>query len=124
MTARLVLALLFLYSETAGAAPAFPWTSFRAIGQERPAGDMDLCNPENPRTRIAAMIIHHPQGFYRLWAMLHGPEWMAVHYDGEARPDWVWRGTWSGDVLAVTSVSPFDPYGHASACDVLFGSTL
>lgn len=54
--------------------------------------------------------------------MLHGPQWIAVHYDGEARPDWVWRGTWSGDVLTVTSVSPYDRYAHASACEMLFES--
>ncbi|MBI2153177.1 MAG: hypothetical protein HYU24_05660 [Candidatus Rokubacteria bacterium] len=84
---------------------------------------MDLCNPENPRTRITTLFIERPQGFYRFGAMAHGPEWMAVRYDVEARPDWVWRGTWSGDVLTVTSVSPYDRYGHASACEVLFGSS-
>ncbi len=70
------------------------------------------------------MFIHHPQGFYRVWAMLHGREWMAVRYNGEARPDWVWRGTWAGDILTVTSALPYDVYAHASACDVLFGSNL
>ncbi len=124
MTWRLWLALLMFWSETAGAAPAFPWSSFRAIAQERPAGYIANCNPQNERTRIAELVIRQPRGFYRLWAALNGSEWMAIHYDGEAHPEWVWRGTWSGDALTVTRVSPYDPYTHASACDVLFESNL
>ena len=122
LTGRLLLALLLLSSETAGPAPAFPWQSFRAIAQEPMAGEVNLCNPENPRTRVTAFFIHRPMGFYRVWAMTHGREWMAVRYDGDARPEWVWRGTWAGDVLAVTSVSPYDRSAHASACEVLFGT--
>ena len=123
MTAGLFLALLLHSLETAGPTPTFPWTSLRAIAREHPTGEVNLCKPENPRTRMTALFIGRPRGFYRFWAMIHGPEWMAVRYDGEARPEWVWRGTWSGDVLTVTSVSPYDRYAHASACEVLFGSS-
>lgn len=124
MPGHVLLMALLLWTDTTGAAPAFPWASFRAIAQEQPAGDVGLCNPEDDHTKITAMFIGRPPGFYRMWAMLDGPEWLAVHYDGDARPDWVWRGTWAGDRLTVTWVSPFDPYAHASACHVLFGSDL
>ena len=122
LTLRLLLALLLLSAGTAISAPAFPWKSFRAIAQEPIVGEVNLCNPENPRTRITALFIDRPMGFYRLWAVIHGREWMAVSYDGDARPEWVWRGTWAGDALTVTSVSPYDRYAHASACEVLFGT--
>ena len=84
--------------------------------------DLYPCYGEDDRTRITSLLILHLRGFYRLWAMLNGPHWVAIHYDEEARPDWVWRGTWSGDNLSVASVSLYDPVAHVSACDLLFGA--
>lgn len=116
------LVALLLWLEPAEAEPTFPWTSFRAIAREYSLGEVELCNPTDHHTRIAAFVIHRPRGFYRLWATLHAQDWVAVHYDGQARPDWVWRGVWSGDDLLVRSVASYDPVAHASACDLLFDS--
>ena len=119
---RAFLFALLLWSGPAWAESTFPWTSFRAIAREHSVGEVERCNPTDDRTRITAFFIQRPRGFYRLWAMLGGRDWVAVHYDGEARPDWVWRGVWTGDDLVVRSVASFDPVAHASACDLLFGS--
>ena len=118
-----VLALI-LCPGRAVAEPTFPWASLRAIAAERPIGDTGLCNSEDNNTQIVALLIQmpHPNGFYRMWAMLRGPKWVAIRYDGEGRPDWVWRGTWSGDDLSVASGSLYDPGAHSSACELLFGS--
>jgi len=118
-TVQLSLAVLGVYS-VAETAPAFPWTSFRAIASEHPTGNRHRCDPDDDRTEIAAFLIFRPAGFYRLWTMLRGPDWVAIHYDGEARPDWVWRGTWSGDDLSIASVVAYDPVAHVSGCDLLF----
>ena len=99
----------------------FPWTSLRAIAEEHPGGSVGVCIPNDDATRLAALLIERPPDFYRFWAMLDGPAWVAIHYDGEARPDWVWHGIWSGDNLRVASVSPYDPTAHASVCDLFFG---
>lgn len=120
-TAEIFLAAFLLGPGLAGAEPAFPWTSFQAIAHEDFVGEVDRCNPVDDRTRITAFFIGRPRGFYRLWAMLHGRDWVAVHYDGDARPDWVWRGVWAGDDLVVRSVASYDSGAHASACEILFG---
>ena len=124
LTVPLFLVALIVCSERAVAGPPFPWASLLAIAEERPIGDTGFCNSRDNDTQIAALLINvrGTQGFYRLWAMLRGPKWVAIHYDGEGRPDWVWRGAWSGDALSVASVSPYDPVAHSSACDLLFGN--
>lgn len=121
-TGQAFIATLLLWSDLAGAEPAFPWTSFRAIAREYSVGEINRCDPADDRTRIAEFVIQRSMGFYRLWATLHGHDWVAVHYDGEARPDWVWRGTWTGDNLVEGSVVSYDPVAHASACTLLFES--
>ncbi len=118
---QVLLAALFLWSGVARGEPTFPWTSFRAIARDDSFGEVARCNPTDDRTRVTAFFIQHPRGFYRLWAMHNGRDWVAVHYDGEARPDWVWRGVWAGDDLIVGSVFSYDPVAHASACKILFG---
>ena len=118
--APVFLVALLLGLELGEAAPTFPWASFQSIHREYSLGEVNLCNPRDSRTRITEFFIQRPRGFYRLWAMLHGRDWVAVHYDGSARPDWVWRGVWSGDDLVVRSVASFDPVAHASACELLF----
>ncbi len=116
-----LLAACLLGSELAEAEPSFPWTSFRAIPRERSVGEVERCNPLDDRTKFTAFFIQGSQEFYRLWAMLDGRrDWVAVHYDGDARPDWVWRGIWAGDDLVVRSVVLYDPVAHASACELLF----
>ena len=117
-----VLALI-LWSGRADAEPAFPWTSLRAIAEERPVGDTGFCNPQDTSTQIVAILIQtrRHDGFYRMWAMLRGPRWTAIHYDGEGRPGWVWHGTVSGDDLSVVSVSGYDSGAHGAACELLFG---
>lgn len=119
-TARVLFVALVACSAAAETAPTLPWTSFRAIAEEHPLREIYRCSQEDGRTQIIAILIQHPPGFYRLWAKLRGSDWVAIRYDAEARPDWVWRGTWSGDELRVASVSAFDPAAHASACDLLF----
>ncbi len=114
------LLVALVVGSVAETAPVFPWTSFRAIAQEQPTGGSYVCKPEDGRTEIAEFLILRPSEFYRLWTVLKGPDWVAIHYDGEARPDWVWRGTWSGDDLSVASVVSYDPVAHASGCDLLF----
>ncbi|MGH7262334.1 MAG: hypothetical protein ACREH7_00225 [Candidatus Rokuibacteriota bacterium] len=121
-THAFLLAAWLLGSGLAQAGPSFPWTSFRAIPRERSVGEVDRCNPADDRTRITAFFIQGSREFYRLWAMLNGRDWVAVHYDGEARPDWVWLGVWAGDDLVVRSVVSYDPVTHASACELLFGT--
>jgi len=118
-TAQFLLVLLFIWP-TAEAAPTFPWTSFRAIAAEHPTGSRNFCDPDDGRTEVVDFLILRPPGFYRLWTMLRGPDWVAIRYDGEARPDWVWRGTWSGDNLSVVSAAAYDPVAHVSGCDLLF----
>ena len=119
---RVLFIALLVWAEAAEAAPDFPWTSFQAIVAEDPVRDLYLCDAKDSRTRITAFLILYPQGFYRLWAMLDGHEWVAIRYDEEARPDLVWRGTWSADNLSVSSVGSYDPVRHLSACDLLFGT--
>ena len=124
-TASLLAVLaLVLCAGRAVAEPAFPWVSLRAIAEERPVGDTGFCNSQDNDTQIVATLIqtHRHDGFYRMWAMLRGPKRVAIHYDGEGRPAWVWRGTWSGDDLSVASGSGYDPGAHSSACEILFGS--
>ena len=117
-----LLAAWLLGSGLAEAEPSFPWTSFQAIPREHSVGEVDRCNPIDDRTRFTAFFIQGSREFYRLWAMLDGRrDWIAVHYDGDARPDWVWRGVWAGDDLVVRSVVSYDPVAHASACELLFG---
>ncbi len=120
VTVLLLLVLVLVWSEAAQAGPSFPWSSFRAIAKEPTTRGVARCNPDDSHTEIVAILIVHPPGFYRLWAMLTGPEWAAVRYDEEARPDWVWRGSWSGDTLSVVSVSPYDAVAHDSGCTLLF----
>jgi len=120
---HLVLVALVICSGRAVAGPTFPWASFRAIAEERPIGDTGFCDSRDTDTQITALLItmHDSQEFYRLWAMVRGPEWVAIHYDGEGRPGRVWRGTWSGNDLTVASEAPYDPVAHSSACELLFG---
>ncbi|MBI4611335.1 MAG: hypothetical protein HY726_20285 [Candidatus Rokubacteria bacterium] len=122
ITVRLVFLAWLVSPETAGAAPGFPWTSFRALAEDRTTHGIYRCDPAQGRNEVVAVVLIRPAEFYRFWTMLKGPDWIAIHYDAEARPDWVWRGTWSGDDLSVTRVSRFDPVAHASACDLLFGA--
>lgn len=105
---------------SAATEPAFPWTTLTAVARESPHRDLGQCQPRNSRSSVVAFLMSRPQGFYRLYVMLHGPRWIALHYDEDAVPDRVWYGTWSGDHLLVTSASPYDPIAHASACDALF----
>lgn len=119
----IALVLVALVVSAAEATPAFPWTSFRAIAQEHSAGGQARCTSGNNSTEVAEFLIFRTPGFYRIWAMLAGREWVAVHYDGDARPDWVWRGTWTGDTLSVASVAAYDPAAHHSGCDLLFRPT-
>lgn len=92
------------------------------MAEEHPMRGLSRCDPREGRTEITDIVLLRPPGFYRLWVMLNGPDWAAIRYDEEARPDWVWRGTWSGDALSVASVSAYDPIAHASACELLFGT--
>ena len=118
-----LLAAWLLGAGLAEAEPSFPWTSFRAIPRERSLGEVERCNPLDEQTKFTAFFIQGSREFYRLWAMLDGRhDWIAVHYDGDARPDWVWLGIWAGDDLLVRSVVSYDPVAHASACELLFGS--
>lgn len=116
----IAVTLLLLAVSVAEAAPAFPWTSFRAIAQEHSVGGRARCISGNDHTEVAEFLVFRAPGFYRIWAMLQGREWVAVHYDGDARPDWVWRGTWSEDTLSVASAVAYDPTVHRSGCDLLF----
>jgi hypothetical protein len=115
-----ILFVVTAWSSAAGAGPAFPWTSFLAIAREEPAAHVAHCVPGDDGTRVTAFFIGRAPEFYQVWATVSGPDWVAVHYNGEGRPDWVWRGAWSGDRLSVASVSAYDPVAHATACDMLF----
>lgn len=117
---RLVLLAWLVWPEAAAAAPGFPWTSFRTLAEDRTTHGIYRCDPSGGRNEIVSVVLLRPAGFYRFWAVLKGPDWVALHYDAEARPDWVWSGTWSDDDLSVTTVSPYNPVAHASACDLLF----
>lgn len=115
-----MLVFAALLVSAAEAAPAFPWTSFQAIAQEHSVSGRARCVFENEGTEVAEFFVFRAPGFYRIWAMLQGRDWVAVHYDGDARPDWVWRGTWSGDTLSVAAAGAYDPAAHHSGCDLLF----
>jgi hypothetical protein len=115
-----ILLVTAAWSSVARAGPAFPWTSFRAIAQEEPTANVAHCVPGDDGTRVTAFLIGRAPEFYQVWATVSGPDWVAVHYNGEGRPDWVWHGVWSGDRLSVAAVSAYDPVAHATACDMLF----
>jgi len=121
-TVHLFVAASLACAGVADAAPPFPWTSLRAIAAEHPIGQLYPCDPNDGRTAITAFFVERSREFFRIWIRLRGPDWVAVHFDEEARPDWVWHGTWSGDLLRVSSVAAFDPVAHASACDLLFNT--
>ncbi len=120
ITAYVLLSPLLLRAQAATGEPAFPWTSLRVMVAEHSIAGIGVCNPYDDGTRLTALLIGRGSGFYRFWAVLNGPAWLAIHYDDEARPDWVWRGSWAGDRLQVASVSPYDPAAHPSACEILF----
>ena len=120
---QLCLAAWLACPGAAETAPSFPWTSFQAIAAEHPSGSVFRCDQNDGRTGVAAIFVDHPPEFFRIWFQLSGPDWVAIRFNGEARPDWVWRGTWSGDHLRVGSASAYDPVAHASACDLLFNAS-
>lgn len=117
---RLSLIGALLWTGFARAEPVFPWTTFQTLAAEASVRDLYECREAEHTTHVTELLIFRPAGFYRLWTMLHGAEWIAIHYDREARPDWVWRGTWFGDLLSVVSGSSYDQATHLSACDLLF----
>jgi hypothetical protein len=116
---RLALIALLLWSGPPGP-PPFPWTSLAALREERPVANLGTCVPGDERTRVVTLLVLKPREFYRFWTPINGSDWVAIGFDSEGRPAWVWRGTSAGDELAVTSATPYDPAAPLVPCEALF----